>query len=199
MKTNYNRVFQFRITLNYIEPDIWRVIQVPENYSFWDLHVAIQDAMGWHDCHLHEFILNKLLIDKKIRIGIPPEEFLDDKTIPGWKEMIADYFSMDNITAVYTYDFGDNWQHTIALEKILPKEKEQVYPRCIDGERACPPEDCGSIPGYEDILEIMDSPDDEEYKETIEWLGGKYDPEHFEPAEVHFDDPEKRFKKAFDL
>ena len=115
--------------------------------------------MGWHDCHLHEFILIKPLAEEKIRIGIPPEEFLDDETIPGWKEMIADYFSMKNQTAVYTYDFGDNWQHTITLEKILPKEEKQVYPRCIDGERACIPEDYGSIPGYEDILEILRNPD----------------------------------------
>jgi len=199
MKTKYNRVYQFRIKLEDIEPSIWRVIQVPEPYTFWDLHVAIQDAMGWHDCHLHEFILIKPLTEEKIRIGIPPEEFLDDETIPGWKEMIADYFSMKNQTAVYTYDFGDNWQHTIALEKILPKEEKQVYPRCIDGKRACPPEDCGSIPGYEDILQILDNPEDEEYEETIQWLGGQYDPEHFEPAEVQFDDPDERFKRAFDL
>jgi len=199
MKTKYNRVYQFRIKLEDIEPSIWRVIQVPEAYTFWDLHVAIQDAMGWHDCHLHEFFLIKPLTKEKIRIGIPPEEFLEDETIPGWKEMIADYFSMIYQTAVYTYDFGDNWQHTILLEKILPKEEKQVYPRCIDGKRACPPEDCGSIPGYEDILQILDNPEDEEYEETIQWLGGQYDPEYFEPAEVQFDDPDERFKRAFDL
>jgi hypothetical protein len=199
MRAKYNRVYQFRIRLEDIEPDIWRVIQVPETYSFWDLHIAIQDAMGWHDYHLHEFILINSLSGKKSRIGIPPEEILDDETIPGWKEMIADYFSMENKSAIYIYDFGDNWQHNVTLEEILPEEEKQDYPRCIDGQRACPPEDCGSIPGYEDILEILDNPDDEEYEETLEWLGGEYDPEHFDPAEVHFDDPEERFKKAFDL
>lgn len=199
MREKYNRVYQFRIRLEDIEPDIWRVIQVPETYSFWDLHIAIQDAMGWHDYHLHEFILINSLSGKKSRIGIPPEEILDDETIPGWKEMIADYFSLENKSAIYIYDFGDNWQHNVTLEEILPKEEKQDYPRCIDGQRACPPEDCGSIPGYEDILEILDNPDDEEYEETLEWLGGEYDPEHFDPAEVHFDDPEERFKKAFDL
>jgi hypothetical protein len=199
MKKNYDHIFQFRITLNYIKPDIWRVIQVPETYSFWDLHIAIQDAMGWQDCHLHEFILNHPSAGKKIRIGIPPEEITDDETMPGWKEKIADYFPGGDLSIIYTYDFGDNWRHTITLEKILPREEKQVYPRCIAGERACPPEDCGSIPGYEDILKILDHPDDEEYEETMEWLGGKYDPEHFEPAEVHFDDPEKRFKDSFDL
>jgi len=201
MKTKYNRVYQFRITLEEIEPDIWRVIQVPETYNFWDLHVAIQDAMGWQDCHLHEFILINPLTDKKTRIGIPSEEFLDEETLPGWKTMIADYFSMENKSADYTYDFGDNWQHAITLEKIVPKEEKQVYPRCIDGKRACPPEDCGSIPGYENILEMLKNPDPdgEEYKETIEWLGGNYNPEHFAPGEVHFDNPEERFKMAFDL
>ena len=199
MKKDYQRTFQFRISLDYIKPDIWRVIQVPETYSFWDLHVAIQDSMGWQDCHLHEFILNQPSTGKKIRIGIPSEEYEDDETMPGWKEMIADCFNMKNQNALYVYDFGDNWQHTLTLEKILPREEKQVCPRCIAGERACPPEDCGSISGYANLLEILDNPEHEEYQETIEWLGGQYDPEHFEPSEVHFDDPEERFKQAFDL
>ena len=202
MKTKYDQVYQFRIMLKYIKPAIWRVIQVPENYTFWDLHVAIQDAMGWQDYHLHDFILINPETKQKVRIGIPSEEeLLEEETIPGWKTMIADYFSMENKSADYTYDFGDNWQHTITLEKILPKKEKQVYPRCVDGKRACPPEDCGSIPGYEDVLEILKNPDpdDEEHKETIEWLGGEYDPEHFDPDEVHFDDPKERFKMAFDF
>jgi len=199
MKEKYNKVYQFRIKLEHIEPEIWRVIQVPENYSFWDLHVAIQDAMGWQDRHLHEFILTNPLSGEKRRIGIPSEEFMDDETIPGWKELIAMYFSMKNKNAIYIYDFGDDWQHVITLEKIVPREEKQDYPRCIAGERACPPEDCGSIPGYEDILEILENPDDEEYEETIQWLGEDYDPEHFDPDKVQFDSPEERFKEAFEL
>jgi hypothetical protein len=200
MKKRYNQVFQFRITLKYIEPKIYRVIQVPENYSFWDLHVAIQDVMGWVDYHLHEFIVTDPLTKKKIRIGIPTEEeFFVEKTIPGWKARIADCFSKRNKKAEYVYDFGDDWQHIIKLEKILPKGKEQSYPRCIAGERACPPEDCGSLPGYEDILEMLKNPDpdNEEYQERMEWLGGGYDPEHFEPNEVFFDDPDERLEMFF--
>jgi len=202
MKKRYNQVYQFNITLKHIEPKIWRVIQVPETYTFWDLHVAIQDVMGWTDYHLHEFIVKDPLTRKKITISIPTEEesFVEE-TIPDWKVMIADCFSTRNKNADYNYDFGDDWQHIIKLEKILPKEKEQTYPRCIAGERACPPEDCGSIPGYEKILDMLKNPDpeNEEYQETMKWLGDSYDPEHFVPSEVFFDDPEERLKTFFEF
>lgn len=202
MQKRYNQIYQFRISLKDIEPKIWRVIQVPETYTFWDLHVAIQDAMGWSDYHLHEFIVKDPITKKKVRIGIPAEEeFFIEETIPGWKVMIADCFSKRNKKADYNYDFGDYWEHLVQFEKILPKEEGQSYPRCIAGERACPPEDCGSTPGYENILEMLKNPDldNEEYQETMKWLGGSYDPEYFEPNEVFFDDPEERLKMFFEF
>ncbi len=202
MAKRYNQVYQFRIELREIEPKIWRVIQVPETYSFWDLHVAIQDAMGWLDCHLHEFTVTDPITRKKLIIGIPTDEeegFFIKETIPGWKVMIADGFSKRNKKAYYCYDFGDDWQHIITLENILPKDKEQTYPRCIAGERACPPEDCGSTPGYEEIVDMLKNPepDNEEYQEMMKWLGGSYDPEHFDCNEIFFDDPEERLKTIF--
>jgi hypothetical protein len=202
MQKRYNQIYQFRISLKDIEPKIWRVIQVPETYTFWDLHVAIQDAMGWSDYHLHEFIVKDPITKKKVRIGIPAEEeFFIEETIPGWKVMIADCFSKRNKKADYNYDFGDYWEHLVQFEKILPKEEGQSYPRCIAGERACPPEDCGSTPGYENILEMLKNPDldNEEYQETMKWLGGSYDPEYFEPNEVFFDDSEERLKMFFEF
>jgi len=202
MAKRYNQVYQFRIELREIEPKIWRVIQVPETYSFWDLHVAVQDAMGWLDCHLHEFTVTDPITRKKLIIGIPTDEeegFFIKETIPGWKVMIADGFSKRNKKAYYCYDFGDDWQHIITLENILPKDKEQTYPRCIAGERACPPEDCGSTPGYEEIVDMLKNPepDNEEYQEMMKWLGGSYDPEHFDCNEIFFDDPEERLKTIF--
>jgi hypothetical protein len=199
MKKKFSQVYQFKITLEDIKPPIWRRIQVPETYSFWDLHVAIQDAFGWLDYHLHQFEMVNPSTGMKVEIGIPDEEFdWDREILPGWKQKISNYFSTENKSADYTYDFGDNWEHKIKLEKILPRDKTVNYPICIAGRRACPPEDCGSIPGYEHLLEIIEDPHHEEHEEMMEWLGGGFDPEHFDAKEVVFDDPGKRWKIAFE-
>ena len=155
MKRKYDRVYQFKITLKSISPPIWRRIQVPESYSFWDLHVAIQDVMGWLDSHLHEFEIINPSIGIKVAIEIPGEDFdMDRETLPGWEQKIDDYFNMENRVAYYEYDFGDSWEHMIKLEKIIPRDKDTDYPKCIAGKRSCPPEDCGGVWGYEDFLEI---------------------------------------------
>jgi hypothetical protein len=196
MKKKYAQVYQFKIALKGIKPPIWRRIQVPETYTFWDLHVAIQDAMGWDDYHLHGFELANPLTGLKQKIGIPDEVF-DRGFLPGWRQKIADYFSMANQSASYDYDFGDDWEHKIQLEKILPRDKGVMYPICIKGKRACPPEDCGGIWGYAELLEIIANPNHEEYEGMLRWLGGEFDPEHFDIKEVCFDDPDKRLKMAF--
>ena len=85
------------------------------------------------------------------------------------------------------------------MEKILIREKGVKYPICIDGKRAGPPEDVGSIPGYEDFLEIIKNPKHKEYKEMLEWVGGEFDPEHFDPKEVTFDNPDERRRLAFEF
>ncbi|MCK4797538.1 MAG: plasmid pRiA4b ORF-3 family protein [Spirochaetes bacterium] len=193
-----NTIYQFKITLNDITPPIWRRIQVPDTYTFWDLHVAIQDAMGWLDCHLHEFYLRDNDSGRKYSIGMPgeetPPELLDDH-----EEKIKDHVTQEGQKIEYIYDFGDDWEHEIELEKILAKEDGKTYPNCPDGARACPPEDVGSVPGYEELLEVLKDPQHEEYQEFIDWLGGKFDPEQFDPRKVEFDDPEWRWKQAMDL
>ena len=196
MKKKFNQVYQFKIALRDTKPPIWRRIQIPETYSFWDLHVAIQDVMGWSDYHLHQFEIIDPTSETKVRIGIPEGDF-DTEFLPGWKQKIADYFSMKNRSADYAYDFGDYWEHKIELEKILPREKGVNYPVCIKGKRACPPEDCGGIWGYEEFLEAIKDPKHEEHEEMLEWIGGAFDPEHFDVEEVSFDDPDKRRKNAF--
>lgn len=200
MKKRYKNVYQFKITLKHIKPPIWRRIQVPETYTFWDLHVAIQDAMGWTDSHLHEFAITNPSTGEKAVIGIPDEGFDYDMgrtTLPDTKQKISKWFSEQNNKAEYIYDFGDNWEHAVKLEKILPREKEIDYPICTAGQRACPPEDCGGIGGYEHFLEIIMDPEHEEYEEMLEWAGGDFDPERFNPDGVFFDDPDDRFEYAF--
>jgi hypothetical protein len=196
MKKRFSRVYQFRIALKGIKPTVWRRIQVPEIYTFWDLHVAIQDVMGWLDCHLHQFKLFEPMTRTKVDIGIPDKDD-DYEILPGWRQKIQDYFSTDNKTAYYIYDFGDNWTHTILLEKILPREKGSAYPLCIEGERCCPPEDCGGIWGYEKFLDVIMDPGHEQYEEMLAWAGN-FEPEYFDRAGVVFDDPAKRLKTLWD-
>ena len=197
MKNKFNRVYQFRITLEDIRPPVLRRMQVPETYTFWDLHVAIQDIMEWSDCHLHQFRIIDPRISAKVDIGIPDEEDDYYEILPGWKQKIADYFSPYNKTADYIYDFGNNWEHSILLERILPREEGIAYPLCIDGMRACPPEDIGGPGGYEQFLEIIMDPRHERYKELLEWAGD-FEPEYFDKDNVFFDDPAKRFKTLRD-
>ena len=164
------QVYQFKITLIDTQPDIWRVIQVPDHYNFWDLHVAIQDAMGWLDCHLHEF---NFASDKElIRIGMPDEESDNSNTLLGWEVNIKTHFEKVGTIARYTYDFGDGWEHEVVLEVILPLNSAIRYPVCIAGERACPPEDCGGVPGFEEMLATLKHGKASEKKELNQWLTG---------------------------
>ncbi len=96
MGRKYEKVYQFKIILQGIKPPIWRRIQVPENYTFWDLHVAIQDARGWTDTHLHNFVIKNPLTGRREEIGIPDDDFHDMRISPGWKKKIANYFSNQN-------------------------------------------------------------------------------------------------------
>ncbi|MDA2933568.1 plasmid pRiA4b ORF-3 family protein [Acidobacteria bacterium AH-259-D05] len=195
MGLDFKKVYQFKISLKGIQPAIWRQIQVPENYSFWDLHVAIQDVMGWLDYHLHLFRIAEPALNEIHEIGIPDEYELD--FLPGWELAISDHFSLEKNSAEYEYDFGDSWQHEIILEKILSKEIDSKYPKCIAGERACPPEDCGGIGGYQEFLEAILDLNHEEHERMLEWVGGSFYPESFDPRQVSFDDPEKRWETAF--
>ncbi len=200
MKKRYERVYQFKIALTRIKPPIWRRIQVPETYTFWDLHVAIQDAMGWDDYHLHQFKVKDPKTEETATIGIPGEDDADFGWVilPGWEQSISDYFSENNETADYLYDFGDNWGHVVEFEKAIPRDEQQKYPRCVKGKRACPPEDCGGVRRYEDLVEAMKDPEHEERENYIQWLGTEFDAEHFDPGEIEFDDPDARWKIAFD-
>ncbi|KAA0259108.1 plasmid pRiA4b ORF-3 family protein [Deferribacter autotrophicus] len=199
MKRKFQNVYQFKIVLKGIKPPIWRRIQVPENFTFWDLHVAIQDVMGWFDYHLHEFVIRHPITREKVYIINPYEDegFFERKYFSEFRQKIADWFSMENKIARYTYDFGDNWDHEIKLEKILPRDRDIIYPICVGGKRACPPEDCGGIWGYKRFLEIIGDPEHEEYEEMLEWVGGEFDPEYFDAKEVEFRDSDKERREIY--
>ena len=190
-------VGQFKVTLQDVDPPVWRRIQVPANYTFWDLHVAIQDAMGWHDSHLHSF---KVRIRKgpSVVIGIPDEDYESGReTLPGWDIPLARYLTRNGQKAMYEYDFGDGWEHELVFEGVVPLGPALQCPRCIDGARACPPEDCGGPHGYARLLEALHDPNHPSRAELMDWVGGAFDPEAFHPSKVEFDDPEERWRIAF--
>jgi len=192
-------IYQFKITLENSKPPIWRRIQVPEDYTFWDLHVAINDAMGWYDSHLHAFTrTNPRSLRDVLRIHTEFEDDdpwdLDEEAKEESKTYIKDILTLEKPKINYEYDFGDGWRHYVVLEKILPKENGVEYPRCIAGKRACPPEDVGALWGYYDFIEAVNNPKHPQHEEMVEWIGeDSWDPEEFDPLKVNFDDPKERW------
>jgi hypothetical protein len=200
---NLKLAYQFKVELLGITPSLWRIIEVPSTYSFWDLHVAIQDAMGWLDYHLHSFSIVPPRKRKAIKIGIPDDE-AEEEIQPGWEVPIADFFHQPGDHARYDYDFGDDWSHNVTLLGILLQEEDKKYPNCTAGERACPPEDCGGVPGYYRLLESLSKPESKEHEEMVFWLSNHakkywpYNPDEFAAQAVEFWDPKKRLKMAFE-
>jgi len=132
---------------------------------------------------------------------IPDEDALegDQPILPGWEIPIAPYFPRPSVPARYEYDFGDGWEHDLTLEAIRPRQPGQKYPLCVGGARACPPEDCGGVGGYEHLLTVIRTPTHEEFESTLQWLGGRFDPEKFDPArryELAFEKPSRRSHRA---
>lgn len=191
-------VHQFLVVLAHTDPLIWRRIQVPGDYSFWDLHVAIQDAMGWLDYHLHEFTVTHPKTGRVLRIGIPDQEGAEEPAVPGWEVSVAGHFIDGGPLALYVYDFGDDWQHVLMYEGASPPEAVATYPRCVGGARTCPPEDCGGPHRYAEVLAALADPRHPERADLLAGISRDFDPAAFDAATVRFDDPEERWKRAFE-
>jgi len=161
-----------RIEIEDIEPLIWRRVAVRTSLNLKALHKVVQASMGWLDYHLWEFTAD----GRKYGILIP-----DD---PDWNRRINNAASTKlsallttGVTGLgYVYDFGDDWKHRIIVEAIKPAEAGESYPRFLGGERRCPPEDCGGLPGYFEFIENIASKRGKKAKDALEWYGGPYDP-----------------------
>lgn len=188
---------QFEIALDEIEPRIWRRIRIPTDASMWDLHVAIQDAMGWFDCHLHEFIVPSSAAEEPVSIGIPTDDDFKPVTA-GWEVPVALVFRARGDAFKYHYDFGDGWTHSVVLEDVVNSGRPIRKPTCVAGARACPPEDCGGFPGYAELLRALANRKHPEHDEMKAWAPPGFDPEHFDPKAVKFDDPIKRLRIAME-
>jgi hypothetical protein len=125
------------------------------------LYLAIQDVMGLQDCHLHEFRI-RAVNDKMMDFGFPDEDF-EAETLSGWKYKVFNFINLVNPTFEYTYHCGDDWRHEVVLEDIIPSETGVIYPRCLDGKRACPPEDCCGPLVYQEFLDVLSDPQNEEF------------------------------------
>ncbi len=180
------QIYQLKITLKYSKPPIWRRVQVAADIQLSRLHRVIQVAMGWNDAHLHQFVVGQRP-DWEF-YGIP-DPLYDDDWGPTTKDessaKLNQILKAEKDKFTYEYDFGDGWEHIILLEKILSPEEGVTYPRCIKGKRACPPEDCGGIWGYDHLLEVLANPEAPEREDMLAWLGGELDPEYFDLDEVN--------------
>jgi hypothetical protein len=188
---------RFKVVLREVEPPVWRRLEVPDIYTFWDLHVALQDAMGWQDCHLHAFRVREPRIGAQVEIGIPDPDGYGPSFLPGWEVPVLAYVRDPGQHFEYEYDFGDGWVHDVILEDVAPRQAGTKYPRCAAGGRSCPPEDCGGAHGYARLLEVLADPADPEYDDLREWAPPEFDPERFDPAAVRFASPKQRWRMAF--
>jgi hypothetical protein len=177
-------VYQLQITLRAIEPPIWRRFQVPADTRLDRLHLMIQWVMGWTNSHLHEFVLDGRRYGTGVREW---QEVGADDVLNERRFTLAEVAPAARRQIEYTYDFGDGWQHDILVETIIPASPGQHYPVCLDGARACPPEDCGSYPGYVEFLEAMADPRHPRHQDMVEWIGGRFDPEAFSAEAVSRD------------
>jgi hypothetical protein len=172
-KTSTAEIYQIKIVLRYSRPPIWRRFHVQSDVSLAKLHRIIQRVMGWEDSHLHQFTI------RGNEYGVPDED--ENEIDPLLNEQS---FTLGELIAAgqfeYKYDFGDNWEHTLDIEEKLPPDKGIRYPVCVAGVQACPPEDVGGTPGYENFLEAVKNPKHPEHAEYREWIGGDFDPEEFD-------------------
>lgn len=178
-------VLQLKVTLRHIRPPIWRRVDVPADTSLLDLHRVLQGAMGWTDSHLHQFEQNGLTYG-------PPDREFGEPVISERKTRVGQLLQHAKARLLYTYDFGDGWEHEVVVESIKDPSPDARYPRVIDGKRACPPEDVGGPPGYADFLDAVSNPAHEEYASMIEWIGGPFNPEHFDVIVANERVPKRR-------
>lgn len=172
------------ISLDEIEPAIWRRLILPSAWTLEELHLAIQAGFNWWNYHLHEFRIGGLRYGD---VELLTEDASDDdpRVFDFRAVRLCDF--EQGASFHYVYDFGDHWRHRVAIEEFLRLDDIPKHGTCIDGARARPPEDVGGVSGYERFLEIMADKTHLEYAETKRWCGGHFDPDWFDLALVDKD------------
>jgi hypothetical protein len=176
-------IYQLRVSLRYIKPPIWRRVLVPDDWLLGELHPVLVAVMGWYGYHMHafrfgggfkpiEYTTHQIVMESGPRV-------LDEDTV-----LLRHLIRRKGQTFTYEYDFGDGWLHEVKVEKLLPYDPSVALPVCLAGERACPPEDCGSFAGYANLLRALAKPATKEDRQLLECTGN-YDPEKFDLEAVN--------------
>lgn len=181
MKTS-KRIYQLKVSLKGIKPQIWRRFQVRSDVKFTKLHTILQKVMGWEDSHLYLFLADKRKISN---LDSWADGFGDPGITDGSKVKLSEVLQNPGDSCTYIYDIGDEWEHKLRLEKILEPAPNEKYPLCLDGARNCPLEDCGGVPEYENILTALQDSKSKEYADLREWVGDNWDPEEFDCDSVN--------------
>lgn len=167
-------IYQMQVSIEGISPPIWRQFQVSDDMSLYQLHEVLQIVMGWLNYHLYQFTVNGRLY------GEPDDEYPGPHVYQAKRARLRTVADDLGDSFTYEYDFGDGWKHHLVVEDVVDPEPGVRYPRCLAGSRACPPEDCGGVYGYRELLEILHDPDHEEYEGMRIWAGEDFDPEAFD-------------------
>lgn len=201
MKPTQPSLLELRISLSGIKPIVWRRIALPNTSTFFELHVAIQDAFEWTDLHLHQFFtaspFQRMNLYK--RIGFPMGDGMDDDLLDERTILLSKYLRTQGDELWYEYDFGDSWMHKITVNHTVQPIPNEKYPRLLDGAGSVPPEDSGGIGGYEHLLEVLKNPKNPEHNDMLEWLSiekaEEFELPVFDPKNITFRDPKQALKE----
>ncbi|MDB4433447.1 plasmid pRiA4b ORF-3 family protein [bacterium] len=167
--------YQVKVTLVGAKPPIWRRLLVKDDTDLHRLHLVIQDAMGWENSHLYQFEIDETRYTEFFDDG-----FVASDEAPASSVRLGDLALEEGDSFLYNYDFGDDWYHECEIEKIATVERGAEYPRCLAGRRACPPEDCGGIYGYDSMLSALRSRSHPDREHWVEWIGPSWDADAFD-------------------
>lgn len=177
-------VHQMKVTLKDTEPPIWRRLQVPAAIDLRELHLLFQVVMGWHNEHLYEYRVGRRYFGEPEPKSWGVEGFgppMQDAR----KTPLLEIAPRAGSKFLYTYDMGDSWEHQVLVEKVIAASPGAHLPTCLAGERACPPEDCGGIWGYRNIIAALEKRDAPQAAGLVEWLGDGFEPDKFDLAGVN--------------
>ena len=165
------QIVHLRITLDDIKPKVSRLIAVPFGIWLDGLHLVFQAAMGWTNSHLY------MIQARDCAWGMPAPDFGDNELLPANKSTLADLVADTAAKRFkYVYDFGDDWQHSVRIEKLTIAAPGVGYPLLLEATGRCPPEDVGGREGYAEMLSVLSDPAHERHAEFVEWYGRDFDP-----------------------
>jgi len=179
-KPKVRDAYRLTIDLCGASPRIWRCVEVGADTTLHKLHWVIQQAMGWTNSHLHQFIIGNVCFSQPEHDPDGEMDWLDEHVM----RLREAVWQVGSVFA-YEYDFGDSWTHHVSFEGFWPRQKGVSYPRCTDGAGACPPEDCGGVSGYEAFLAAIRDPTHPDHDQLVTWAGGPFDPAAFSLIEAN--------------